>query len=316
MKRFMDKLSNKQFPWGAIVSGATSLYNILSNDSQRGKNVESSKELMDYQTKKSQEQQAWLFQNQYPMQVQAMKAAGLNPALSSSQLGAVSANQPSSTLNQQAPQLNPLDVSRSISELALLNANRENIETDTEKKKADIIKTNAETDLLDADLVTYFDRLSASLNEQYERTHNFAANTEVQRRQLNVLDEQVNQLKAAQSQLIASAVESLANAKLTDKQVSTWDNEVRARIQQALSTAGYMSAQAKETLSLLMYKQFNYASLTQLQDSQSSLLGTNNDMQKFILQQDKKYNNANQILGMVKTATSSVADLAKAFKPF
>lgn len=108
-----------------------------------------SKQLLDYQSQKQLEM--WRNTN-YSAQIEQLKQAGLNPGLLYGIGGGGGTTTGAGTpIAQGAHAATPdaaLGLAQSAGQLGLLKAQKENIETDTEAKKAGIPKTQAETTLL------------------------------------------------------------------------------------------------------------------------------------------------------------------------
>ena len=297
----------------ALIAGGTALANWLFSSSQQSSNVSKSKQLMDYQMMKQKEYQNWLNSTLYPQQVASMRQAGLNPAMmyGSGGMSAPTAQAPNGSSNMSAPKLEMLDAAQAMSNMELLNAQKENIEADTEQKKANTGKIFAETDLLDKQNLTFLDEWSLKMQKLQADTNRQLAGTVLDTELANKTKQEISYLATAEDELLSKIGLNFAQTKFTQEQSSNYNNYIQSVIAQNFAQATYMSNEDKRQGQKLMYECFNMSSLTRLNESQSNLLDVNKKLSEWSLKMQKRYGDVQNIVGIatdiVKTAASATS---------
>ena len=135
------------FPYGAALSAVSGLIGSIGSGR---KAYHRSKKLMDKQMQ--MDKQMWDYQNKYNLpsaQMERLKAAGLNPALMYGQGTTGNAsNAPQSKFTQLNPYMNAGDVaqlSNAGAQMALVLAQKNNVEEDTRVKKTVAIRNKVLT---------------------------------------------------------------------------------------------------------------------------------------------------------------------------
>ena len=257
---------------------------IVGSEILNNKNFERQKELMDYQQKQQKDYQSWLYRSQYPMQVAAMKQAGLNPAQDSFQLGGVSASAPNASPTSTL--VSSSDVSSVISNLQQLK----NMETERKTNEslgkyydAQRGKTFAETDMLDAQLVTFFDEFKVKYENILAQTENYKAGTQLSTKQIEKIGEEMATLKVSQDKMLSEIANNVSFMNLTNKQIKYYDSYIKSQIEELMSRAVLNYGTNQREAQKLMYELFNYSAVTSYYDNQSNLLEANQKIQDFTL---------------------------------
>lgn len=304
----------------ALVAGGSALANWLFNKEQSSSNVAKSKELMDYQMSKQKQYQQWLTAMQYPSMMASLRSAGLNPNLA---LGGspsmMQASAPSATQNMQPTKLDLMSGAQTLSQMELLQAQKENIEADTKKKQADTAQSWAQTDLLDQQVLTGLQTWSIDMQEKLSRIG-------VNKAQVSQIEQSVKTLAAQEDELISTVNLNKSFLRFNEKEIDNYDKVISATIREKLASANFLNAQAKSELSLLLYKQFNYSAMTRMynasaeqystvakvNNAQVGLIKVNEEAQKIANKYTNRYEDARQIVGLVTDVVSTAAQCTSA----
>lgn len=216
----------------------------------------------------------WERTNQYnspQAQMQRFKSAGLNPNLiygAASGASGASAPSMSSSAAPSPAQMPPIE----LAQLALLRAQKDNIEADTSDKIASAAEKGAS-----ANLLTTQEMVSRAELDIHQR---------LSESQIKLNDEQSNQLRAIISQIAASTEKIKVDTAIASLQLE-WDrksfdarvNLVKAQARQSNSSANLSEAQARQIATLLTQElsnlQAEFANIqaqTNLTDQQRSNL--------------------------------------------
>ena len=304
----------------ALVAGGSALANWLFNKEQSSSNVAKSKELMDYQMSKQKQYQQWLSAMQYPSMIASLRSAGLNPNLA---LGCtpsqMQASAPSATQNMQPTKLDLMSGVQSLSQMELLQAQKENIEADTKKKLADTAQSWAQTDLLDQQVLTGLQTWAMDMKEKASRIG-------VNEAQVSQLEQSIKTLAAQEDELISKVNLNKSFLRLNEKEIDNYDKIISATIREKLASANYLNAQAKSELQLLLYKEFNYQAMTRMynasaenarsaakvNNAQVGLINVNQEAQKISNKYANRYGDAKEIVGIVTDVVGSAAQCTSA----
>lgn len=304
----------------ALVAGGSALANWLFNKEQSSSNVTKSKELMDYQMSKQKQYQQWLSAMQYPSMMASLRSAGLNPNLA---LGGtpsqMQASSPSATQNMQPTKLDLMSGVQSLSQMELLQAQKENIEADTKKKQADAAQSWAQTDLLDQQVLTGLQTWSIDMQEKLSRIG-------VNKAQVLQFEQSVKTLAAQEDELLSKVDLNKSFLRLNEKEIDNYDKVIFATIREKLASANFLNAQAKSELQLLLYKEFNYQAMTrmynasavqartgaQVNNAQVGLIRVNEEAQKIANKYANRYGDAKELVGILTDVVGSAAQCTSA----
>lgn len=304
------------FGQGFVNSLTGGLLNIGGNMMQSQYNTKQSKELMKYQSELQREQQEFLMNNQIPFAVSAMRKAGLNPALQNGVTqGGLSAPLPSASANPVAS--NSFDVAGALQAAAVSRANEANIEltkSQSEYYKTLAGKTRSETDLLDAQNLTFFERFAVEIDNVISQTMKNRAGTGLLEEQQEQVKQATENLKTEQNKLLSEIELNKAFLHYKKKEIRSYDSYIRSVIAQNFANAKLMSGRDSREGQELMYKLFNYSALTSYYDNQSNLLQANEDLAKWTLRMSKKYGDAQNWIDMGTKVLNSAVGVVGAVK--
>lgn len=304
-------------PLNLIPTVLGGLMNIGGNSLLSSQQNESSKELMDYQMKLQKQYQQWLLMNQYPMQLQAMRNAGMNPAFANGQnLGSLSASTPNASAGLSQAHLFQMQDALLGSQINKTNQEVKNLEQDRQESQARIDNLNAQTDLLDKRNVVFFDQLKVDMENVVSQTNRYNADTKQITKSVEKIDAEIDRIKYEEANLLSSVANNLASAELTGQKAKYYEQEIKSVIQNNMAQAALAFGENYRRGEKLMYEIFNLSSLTSYYDNQANLLSANKKMQDFMLEQEKRFNTGKQVAEIFGNVTSSVAQVVSSIKGF
>lgn len=184
------------------MAAGQSVLNGLSNWLQGHENVERSKELMDYQSKKELETQSMLNARLYPQQVASMRMAGLNPAMMSGPMSQ-GASTPSATQNMPAVTLDLIDAATAMSSIELNKAQAKDLEASANLK-------NEEAGMQSMKNLAFPEEWQIQMNTIIKQGNKASADAALAEESINQvkaaterINQEVEQLKASIDQLSA-----------------------------------------------------------------------------------------------------------------
>lgn len=294
------------------------LLNIGGNMMQSQYNTKQSKELMKYQSELQREQQEFLMHNQIPFAISSMKQAGINPALQNGvSAGGLSAPLPNASANPV--QSNSFDVAGAMQAAAVSRANEANIElakSQSDYYKSLAGKTRTETDLLDAQNLTFFERFNVEMDNLISQSMSNRAGTGLMEQQKEQVRQATENLKTEQSKMLSEIANNDAFLKLKKKEIEYYDAYIKSAIAQNFANAKLMSGRDSREGQELMYKLFNYSAVTSYYDNQAELLKANKDIADWSLRMSKKYGDAQNWINMGSQIVNSVVGTVSAVKGF
>lgn len=156
-----------------ITSNTESIVNRMTQAHQTGAEVEAQQFSAD-EAQKSRDFTEYMSRNKYLMETQSMEQSGINPAMvyGGGNLVPTAANGAQGTPSAPGSSaLNPFDImmtmARMSRELSLLDSQKANIDSDTEKNKAEADKIGSENDLLKLQ-VKYYPNLTEKQIEKFD----------------------------------------------------------------------------------------------------------------------------------------------------
>lgn len=291
--------------------------NIGGNSLLSSQQKSSSKDLMDYQLQKQKDYQQWLLMNQYPMQLQAMRNAGMNPAFANGQnLGTLSASSPNASAGLSQAHLFQMQDALLSSQLNKTNAETKNIEQGTKESQARIDNLNAQTDLLDKQNIVFFDQFKVNMENVISQTNRYNADAKQISKSVEKMDAEIDRIQYEEANLLSSVANNLASAELTGQKAKYYEQEIKSVIQNNMAQAALAFGENYRRGEKLMYEIFNLSALSSYYDNQANLLDVNKKMQDFMLEQEKRFNTGKQVAEIFGNVTSSVAQVVSSIKGF
>lgn len=300
---------------GLIPGIFNAIWGSANQESSDERNFEMNKQLMLYSSGLQKDYQSWLLNSQMPMQVNALKNAGLNPALLNGSGGsAVSATSPSG-VKSPSPFPN-IDIGNNISSIAsamladkqadYYDALKDNLDADTRNK-------GKEGNLLDKQIETFYEDFKSRLNLQLQQSESYKYGALLNQSRQKEIDANIDKMGYEMVNLLSEIQKNESFAHLTRKQAENYDFQIKSIIAKNFAEAGLANGRNNREAQETIFKILQADSLTKLYNSETQLNQVNNDIQKFVLKYSNRYGDAQQItqiLGNVLNGIGSVAGSA------
>lgn len=316
MGAFLSKLGD--FGLGIANSLAGGLVDSIFGGMSMDKQKDISKELMKYQSELQMKNQRFLLQNQIPFQVSAMKAAGLNPATGEGvSSGVLSSPMPSASGGMYSPtHFDPLQSMQAIKSLSQQQANIEL--TQSQKDYYDNLsrKTRGESDLIDANLMTFFERTKAEIFNIVQQGYNYKSGTILNESYIKKVDSEIDEIMANIGKIQSEVMVNNALADLNKQQAAYYNQYIKSQINSLNAQARYMLGKNVRENELLSPQKFMLNSQGSMLRSQSSLNDVSKDLNEWALKMSKKYGDADKWFGYVNSSLNTVISGIQAVKGF
>lgn len=316
MGAFLSKLGD--FGLGIANSLAGGLVDSIFGGLSMNKQKDISKELMKYQSDLQMKNQRFLLQNQIPFQVSAMKAAGLNPATGEGvSSGTLSSPMPSASGGMYSPShFDPLQSMQAVKNLSQQQANIEL--TQSQKDYYDNLsrKTKGESDLIDANLMTYFERAKAEIFNIIQQGYNYKSGTILNESYIKKVDSEIEQIMANIGKIQSEVIVNNSVADLNKQQSTYYNKYVTSQINNLNAQARYMLGKNFREDELLSPQKFLLNSQGSMLRSQKSLNDVSRELNDWALYMSKKYGNADKWFGYVNSSLNTVISGIQAVKGF